>query len=196
MSLSSVKVHVKVHCQGRRSCSCEMLNIAICQNWWNTIDEFSPFHACTCCCAEGIDRKIQTAFMKLCRFSDEHLPQFKHIYRTFKSINNLSTKTKLGWTLFLSRNNSTAIAITYKTLWCVVYLLNIFKRCAVFWQFHCRVLNRNSKLFVFYFMQLDNNSFNFLSRYSCHVTVYVSLILLSNSIYLSFCFLIVFICHF
>ena len=96
--------------------------------------------------------------MQLCRFSDEHLPPFKHIYRIFKSINNLSTKTKLGWTLFLSRNNSTAIAITYKTLWCVVYLLNIFKRCAVFWQFHCRVLNRNSKLFVFYFMQLDNNS--------------------------------------
>lgn len=134
--------------------------------------------------------------MQLCRFSDEHLPPFKHIYRIFKSLNNLSTKTKLGWTLFLSRNNSTAIAITYKTLWCVVYLLNIFKRCAVFWQFHCRVLNRNSKLFVFYFMQLDNNSFNYLSRYSCHVTVYVSLILPSISIYLSFCFLIVFICHF
>ena len=105
MSLSSVKVHVKVHGQGSRSCSCEMLNIAICQNWWNTIDEFSPFHACTCCCAEDIDRKIQTAFMQLCKFSDEHFPPFKHIYRIFKSINNLSTKTRLGWTLFLSRNN-------------------------------------------------------------------------------------------
>ena len=131
--------------------------------------------------------------MQLCRFSDEHLPQFKHIYRTFKSINNLSTKTKLGWTLFLSRNNSTTIAITYKTLWCVVYLLNIFKRCAVFWQFHCRVLNRNSKLFVFYFMQLDNNS---LTIYLDITVMLLSLILPSNSIYLSFCFLIVFICHF